>query len=230
MSTQLFKKFHVTRTDGTALPESAFFFPLRLDEHGQPIETAAARNAAIRYAELAGDGPLEDALRKEFNLPRNTAVASLAALSDSMPDKHVIKFEYPPNSGNFKSIEARLLTGEELVEIQQYDPDDVVPPKWGPAPPDMAPGDREGEFDLKDPGYLAQRRHKANLMNAYMLDKCVGLGLGELVSLEDKAKWLAGETVPGLPANRTPHPLRIALVNAVFMLNYGRVLAQADFT
>ena len=226
----LFKKFHVTRTDGATLPETAIFFPLRMDEHGQPIETAAARNAAIRYAELAGDGPLEDALRKEFNLPRTAAISSLAALSESMPDKHIIRFEYPPNSGNFKTVEARLLTGEELVEVQKYDPDDVVPPKWGATPPDVAPGDREGEFDLKHPDYLAARRHKANLTNAYLMDKCIGLGLPEGVSLEDKAKWLAGETVPGLPVNRTPHPLRVALINAVFVLNFGRVLAQADFT
>lgn len=191
-----------------------------------------------------------------------TVINSLAQLSELAPVRYRVAFTHPPGEdGQRCEVFLRPLTGAERVEIEQYDPDNVEPPKWGACPPDVAPSERPGEYDLKNPDYIAKRRKMADLFNAYLLDKCLGLGLPETrevgraayvassnatahggvveiglssgerlpVTLEDKARWVTGEAVEGLPENRLLRSYVAMLINECHRLNYGGVAKQADF-
>lgn len=181
-------------------------------------------------------------------LPPPTVINSLAQLSGLAPVRYRVAFAHPPGEeGQRCEVFLRPLTGAERVEIEQYDPDNVEPPKWGACPPDVAPSERPGEYDLKNPDYIAKRRKMADLFNAYLLDKCLGLGLPETrvigmnpghevtpaaeipVTLEDKARWVTGEAVEGLPENRLLRSYVSMLINECHRLNYGGVAKQADF-
>ena len=63
----VYNKFNVQRVDGTPLPETAVFFALRLDFHGDDEETVAARDAVLQYAASIGDINLEQGLLDYFN-------------------------------------------------------------------------------------------------------------------------------------------------------------------
>lgn len=224
------QNYLITNPDGTPLDGSISLMLLRLDEHGDPIDTAAARDAALCFAKQSADTELEAELRTRFARPKAPVFTSLFAMAQSVPATHKLRVEYPPGSGNESVLTVRLLTGEEQVQIQQYEVDDVVPPRWGPATPDTIAADRQGEYDLKNPKYLAERRAMANRFNAYLVDCCLGLGLPEGTTLEQKAQWLAGQAVDGLPPNSMSRGFILAIINAIARLNYGSVVAEADFT